>query len=164
MSTMSQQLNTATESYSTQSTVLIQNNKNYTILLSDLQKFIPSLNAVLKPEYQLNKVGSFKDLTDVLTRNHLKLKNKTVELNPVVATNNSLSISFDDELDKDQYLGFDSITVKTLPLEDIIIPMLTPDMLTQSSDGYEIMNTRSNFCGINQVEIQDIALAIHHIV
>ena len=56
-------------------------------------------------------------------------------------------------------MGYNSIIVKTKPLENKIIPVLTPQMLAQTDDGYVIEKSSDDFCGMSQVEIQDVALA-----
>lgn len=159
MSTNEPQVNTVVESSSTQTPVVLEDNKKYTILLNDIQRFVKPINQLLKPEKQLKNVASLNDLTQALAKENLRLKDKVIELNPIANEINSTSIDFNDEIDKDNYLGFNSITVKTKPLENKIIPVLTPQMLTQTNTGYVIEKSSDDFCGMAQVEIQDVALA-----
>ena len=72
MSTNESQVNTAVESSSTQTPVILKDNKNYTVLLSDLQRFVDPINQLLKPAKQLNKVNSINDLTQALTKENLR--------------------------------------------------------------------------------------------
>ena len=161
MSTNESQVNTVVEPSSTQTPVILKDNENYTVLLSDLQRFVDPINQLLKPEKQLNKVTSISDLTQALTKENLRLKDKTIELNPILDEINSITVDFNDETEEEKakYLGYNSIIVKTKPLENKIIPMLTLQMLTQTDYGYVIEKSSDDFCGMAQVEIQDIALA-----
>ena len=131
---------------------------NYcTILLNDLQSFVPVVNHLVSTENKVNQINSLAELTTSLTNDKLNLINTDVELNPVLGSISSVIVNLDST---STALGFRSITINTKPLEDLIIPQLTPSMITESSDGgYVITKSNDEFCGINQIEIQDIALA-----
>lgn len=152
MSTDTQQLNN--QESSAQTPIKLEAGQRVTARIEDIQSFVEPVNALLKPEKRLTNVVSLSEITQVLVPANLNLKDEVIELNP-----STEPVSTIIKLEEDsEYIGFNSITVRTKPLENRVVPILTPDMLNVEG-GLTITKTSDDFCGMNQVEIQDIALA-----
>lgn len=154
------QINIVLEESSTQATPLrpINPAKNCTVSLEDLQTFITPINKILKTDKQISSVISLNDLTQALSQENLLLEDRIVELNPVTNVTSSVEVVLENSADGPNYLGFNTITFKTKPLENRVIDVLTPDMLT-GPNGLTITKTSDDFCGMKSIEIKDIALA-----
>ncbi|MBO5424025.1 MAG: hypothetical protein J6A25_00760 [Lachnospiraceae bacterium] len=153
MSTDTQQLNN--QESSAQTPIILEAGQRVTAKIKDIQSFVEPVNALLKPEKRLTNVVSLSEITQALIPANLNLKDEVIELNPKVGETVSTIVELDEN---SEYIGFNSITVRTKTLENRVVPLLTPAMLN-AEGGLTITKTSDDFCGMNQVEIQDIALA-----
>jgi hypothetical protein len=153
MSTDTQQLNN--QESSAQTPIILEAEQRVTAKLRDIQSFVEPVNALLKPERRLTNVVSLSEITRALLSANLNLKDEVIELNPKAGTTLSTIVELEDN---SEYIGFNSITVRTKPLENRVVSLLTPALLN-TEGGLTITKTSDDFCGMNQVEIQDIALA-----
>ena len=136
--------------------IKFKTNERVSFKLDNINILKKSIQNLFKDDSKskLNNVVTLSELTTLLNTSNLNLVDAVVDLD-INTSANSIIINKPDA----PYLGYNSITVRTKPLEIKTIKKLTPEDLTATVEGLVLTKTDNSYSGIERVEIQDIALA-----
>ena len=128
----------------------VHEDQRATVLIKDIITFKDAVNNLLKPDIQedlTENAISFNDITERLNPNNLNLETGAY-ITPVLSQEGEFSPS----------AGFHGFaTVKTKPLEEVIVPNLAPSNFVRG-EGILVQANLVDYSGIGQLTVKNIAL------
>ena len=128
----------------------VHEDQRATVLIKDIITFKDAVNNLLKPDIQedlTENAISFNDIAERLNPNNLNLETGAY-ITPVLSQEGEFSPS----------AGFHGFaTVKTKPLEEVIVPNLAPSNFVRG-EGILVQANLVDYSGIGQLTVKNIAL------